>query len=415
MKPYHSLLAVMLIALLAVNANADITPVPGGYEVSYQIDLSVGTSNGLDILDTFIFEWNENGDFSVDYPYTINNRGRTLINHTIGFEPTSALLMGYGLGVPGIGDEKDHMFTVISSEFANSVIGQKWSQAFPGVPPDPRIGHNAMINLLKNAAAGDASALNQLTEFVKKEGYRAGFDPLGSYRVFEWTTGWPIDFIDLIADGGSPETAMDVGEVQVWNDADYLYIQYIVTAPWCLTEGHLHVAESLEMVPQTKKGNPKPGQFAYQAMYECVQMSPVMMIPRDYDLCTELVVAAHAQVEKTVNDTIEPIVITETAWAAGEDFAGKNWAMYFNHTVKEPEQCSDGVDNDCDGDTDCDDSDCVEDPACAQPIGACCFDVPNNFDGSFCSELEEADCNAQGGRYQGDNTFCYEVECYRPG
>lgn len=414
MKPYHSLLAVMLIALLAVNANADITPVPGGYEVSYQIDLSVGTSNGLDILDTFIFEWNENGDFSVDYPYTINNRGRTLINHTIGFEPTSALLMGYGLGVPGIGDEKDHMFTVISSEFADSVIGLKWSQAFPGVPPDPRIGHNAMINLLKNAAAGDASALNQLTEFVKKEGYRAGFDPLGSYRVFEWTTGWPIDFIDLIADGGSPETAMDVGEVQVWNAADYLYIQYIVTAPWCLTKGHLHVAESLEMVPQTKKGNPKTGQFAYQAMYECVQISPVMMIPRDYDLCTELVVAAHAQVEKTVNDTIEPIVITETAWAAGEDFAGKNWAMYFNHTVKEPEQCSDGVDNDCDGDTDCDDSDCVEDPACAQPTGACCFDVPNNFDGNFCSELEEADCNAQGGSYQGDDTSCYEVECYRP-
>lgn len=195
MKPYISLLAVLSIAFLAGNADADVTPVPGGYEVSYQINLSVGTSNGQDILDTFIFEWNENGDFSVDYPYTINNRGRTLINHTIGFKPTAALLMGYSLRVPGIGDEKDHMFTVISSEFANSVIGQKWSQAFPGVPPDPRIGHSAMINLLKNAAAGDASALNQLTEFVKKEGYKAGFDPAGSFRAFEWSAGNPIDFL----------------------------------------------------------------------------------------------------------------------------------------------------------------------------------------------------------------------------
>jgi hypothetical protein len=41
---------------------------------------------------------------------------------------------------------------------------------------------------------------------------------------------------DLIADGGSPETAMTVGEVQVWNDAEYLYVQYMVTAPWCLTK-----------------------------------------------------------------------------------------------------------------------------------------------------------------------------------
>jgi hypothetical protein len=194
MKKHIICVLILSLAILGLtcNADADVTPVPGGYEVSYQIDLR-GTSNGLDILDTFICEWNENGDFSVDYPYTINNRGRTLINHTIGFKPTAALLMGYGLGIPGIGDEKDHMFTVISSGFANSVIGKKWSQAFPGVPPDPRIGHNAMINLLKNAAAGNASALNQLTEFVKKEGYKAGFDPIGSFRVFEWTIGLPID------------------------------------------------------------------------------------------------------------------------------------------------------------------------------------------------------------------------------
>jgi hypothetical protein len=154
---------------------------------------------------------------------------------------------------------------------------------------------------------------------------------------------------DLIADGGSPETAMTVGEVQVWNDAEYLYVQYMVTAPWCLTKTHLHVAESLDMVPQTKKGNPKPGLFAIQALHECVQMS---------------------------NEAIEPFVITETAWGAGGGFPGKNWATYFNHTVREPEQCDDGMDNDCDGDTDCADSDCVESPLCTPP----CFDA-NQFSG----------------------------------
>jgi hypothetical protein len=165
---------------------------------------------------------------------------------------------------------------------------------------------------------------------------------------------------ELIADGGSPETAVVVGEVVFWNNIEYVYVQYKVTEPsWCLTKTNLHVADEWEMVPQTKKNNPIPGKFDYQAIYDCVQMSPVMMIPRDYDLCTELVVAAHAQVEMTVNDTIEPIFIRETAWAAGKDFPGKNWATYFNHTITEPEECFDEVDNDCDGLTDDLDEDCM--------------------------------------------------------
>ena len=344
MKPYHSLLAVLLIALLAVNADADVTPVPSGYEVSYQIDLSVGTSNGLDILDTFIFEWNENGDFSVDYPYTINNRGRTLINHTIGFKPTAALLMGYGLGVPGIGDEKDHMFTVISSEFANSVIGQKWSQAFPGVPPDPRIGHNAMINLLKNAAVGGESALKQLTDFVKKEGYKAGFDPIGSFRVLEWTIVWPIDYIELIAGGGSPKSAMDVGNVTFGDDGTDLTITYNIDTGDCeFVETNLHVATEPADFPQSKKGNPKVGRFDYSDPPEDPFTSQTYTIPLEDILGSSpdsgentLYIAAHAVIEcPDGEDTYR-----ETAWGEGTEFnPGKkrSWAMYFTHTVTIPE------------------------------------------------------------------------------
>lgn len=37
--------------------------------------------------------------------------------------------------------------------------------------------------------------------------------------------------------------------------------------------------------------------------------------------------------------------------------------------------CADGLDDDCDGDIDCDDADCAEDPACAcLPVGAACLD-----------------------------------------
>lgn len=183
-----------LFALCASSANASIEPVSGGYEISYDINLGIGSSNGGDVQDTFIFEWNENGDFNVDYAYTIAGKGSTRIRHTISFEPSTALLMGYSLGKPGIGDEKDHLFTVNSSSFTNQATGLKWSQAFPGVPPEPRIGHNAMINLLKDAASGESSALDALKRFVETEGYKAGFDPAGNFRVMEWTNGFPIDY-----------------------------------------------------------------------------------------------------------------------------------------------------------------------------------------------------------------------------
>lgn len=196
--------------------------------------------------------------------------------------------------------------------------------------------------------------------------------------AFTFANGHPFGatITDLIANGGSPETAIDVGDVVVWNDTDNLYVQYIVTSPWCMTEIHLHIAESLEMVPQTMTNNPKPGQFGYQGIYECVQMS-TMVIPLDDSICTNLVVAAHAEVERTIDDTIEPVVITEGVWGAGDEFEGKNWATYFSHIISEPEECSDGVDNDCDGYTDGDDEeDCpfvecpcytTEDLTIAQP------------------------------------------------
>ena len=33
--------------------------------------------------------------------------------------------------------------------------------------------------------------------------------------------------VDLIADGGSPATAVDAGDVLVWNDSSSLYVKYV--------------------------------------------------------------------------------------------------------------------------------------------------------------------------------------------
>lgn len=176
-----TIFACFLLFAFVGTADAWVIPVGSEYEVGYGINMNPGTSNGSDVQGVFIFEWDDT-NFNVDHAFTIAGRGNTYLRHIIGFDPTSALLIGYGAGVPGIGDEKDHLYTITSTAFASTVYaGQKWSETFPGVPPSSRVGHSAMIGLLK---IGDVDALSS---WVKTEGYRAAFDPAGDFAVLEWT------------------------------------------------------------------------------------------------------------------------------------------------------------------------------------------------------------------------------------
>lgn len=175
----------LFVSLAAVaflpTADAGVIPVGSEYEVEYGINMDPGTSNGNDVQGVFIFEWDDT-NFHVDHSFTIAGQGNTYLRHIIGFAPTSALLIGYSEGIPGIGDEKDHLYTITSTAFASTVYaGQKWSETFPGVPPSSRVGHDAMIGLLKS---GDVDALSS---WVKAEGYRAAFDPTGGFAVLEWS------------------------------------------------------------------------------------------------------------------------------------------------------------------------------------------------------------------------------------
>jgi hypothetical protein len=84
----------------------------------------------------------------------------------------------------------------------------------------------------------------------------------------------------------------DIGEVRVWNDADYLYVKFVSTGD-CLLETHVAVEESWEDIPQTKKGNPIPGHFEYSDPHACVH-EYTYEVPLTWPAGTELYIAAHA-------------------------------------------------------------------------------------------------------------------------
>jgi hypothetical protein len=84
----------------------------------------------------------------------------------------------------------------------------------------------------------------------------------------------------------------NIGSVNIWNDADYLYVEFVSTGD-CMLETHVHVAESIDGIPQTKKNNPIPGQFEYSDPHGCV-WDYTYPIPLTWAPGTSLFVAAHS-------------------------------------------------------------------------------------------------------------------------
>lgn len=92
----------------------------------------------------------------------------------------------------------------------------------------------------------------------------------------------------------------------VGNTADQISVQYVLSADaiaagWGITEAHLAIGDAIADIPQTKKGNPIPGQFPVSEAFDpAVESSPVYTFDREagWDDGDELVVAAHAVIAR---------------------------------------------------------------------------------------------------------------------
>ncbi len=153
-----------------------------------------------------------------------------------------------------------------------------------------------------------------------------GVRSLGS-RSVDFNPYWRYTYwtktVDLVAGQNK-----DVGDVIVWGDGQTLYVKYTVSAEGCfLTETHLAIADSLDKIPQTKKGNPIPGQFPYKMVHNPpVAEYTYTVDATQWSADAKLYIAAHAVV-------VCPGCGEETAWATtyNKEFEGANWATYFTY------------------------------------------------------------------------------------
>jgi hypothetical protein len=146
--------------------------------------------------------------------------------------------------------------------------------------------------------------------------------------------------VDLIADGGSSATAIDVGDVSVWNDAGELHVKYETTGGWVMSATHLEIAMNEMDIPQNRKGNPKVGQFSRSQPHD----PPVTEWEEVFDLedegwppCTDLYIAAQAEVVKetttelVTNGGFETPLVSDTTTSGWQIYdsgtAGLGWAV----------------------------------------------------------------------------------------
>lgn len=135
------------------------------------------------------------------------------------------------------------------------------------------------------------------------------------------------DCQDLIAG-----QSINVGDVCLEVVGDNLVVTYTTTDGWELTEAHLWVGANIADMPQTKKGNPKIGNFPYNSGDITGAASYSFSVPLaslGSDLCDmTYFAAAHAVVRKADGSGGYQ---TETGWASGDPMVPQgSWAMYFS-------------------------------------------------------------------------------------
>lgn len=129
---------------------------------------------------------------------------------------------------------------------------------------------------------------------------------------------------------------IDAGTVCVSVEGENLKVTYQTKDGWELTEAHLWLGENLSEMPQTRKGNPKIGNFPFNSGDIIGETSfsfyvPIADLGGEPYLCDKTIfVAAHAALRK---DNGDGSYQTETGWADGDKFVDRgSWATFFSFT-----------------------------------------------------------------------------------
>lgn len=164
------------------------------------------------------------------------------------------------------------------------------------------------IFLLSNCSKENSSEIPNVENGAKSVYFKSGDNVCGQITTVNFIAGQNIN----------------VGTVEVANDADSIYVTYKTSGDWRMKTLHLFVGKCTQL-PINKSGNPVPGQFPFTKSFGTYSATEYTfsLLKSTFDSC--FCVAAHAEVAKSNGSG------AETAWGQGTRFVQKgNWGMYFS-------------------------------------------------------------------------------------
>jgi hypothetical protein len=161
---------------------------------------------------------------------------------------------------------------------------------------------------------------------------------------------WPGDVAAHSCDAPfSPDLVtargIDVGQITVCNDAEFLTVTYETTFPWCVLRANLHVASDLDGIPKFRLLR-TPNWLRFDDFIEDVDCEAEVTFDIPLDEIDggvlpgdSVVVAARAVVEGEGADGTHPRCLLGdrcVAWGKGTRFRPRLPAMYFTYEVQAP-------------------------------------------------------------------------------
>lgn len=246
MKHQPALLTVLILAGLGLSVSAEEIPLFDATLITNSAEASPFGTAQVDINKRFVYDSAETTVFCAGagtaYLRTVGDANNFLIvdNYvTLNDADTQSICTG-GSGINGSVISGTHCFDSGSS-----------SSSFWGDPIDNVFNSDATAPV--SLSDGQNDLLFKLWDY----GAVFGNTALELALPEDCSSEPPTTTANLCAAQDA-----DIGDVNVWNDADYLYVEFVINEPdWYLEETHVAVGAAEDMV--NRGGNPAPGQFPY--------------------------------------------------------------------------------------------------------------------------------------------------------